>query len=30
LVHPRKGQNEIAVPGEVQRRDCHLHSRHRR
>ena len=30
LVHPTKGQNEIAVPGDVQRRDCHLHSRHRR
>src|SRR5882672_11578490 len=30
LVHPTKGQNEIAVPSDVQRRDCHLHSRHRR
>src|SRR2546425_7350834 len=30
LVHPTKGQNEIAVPGDVQRRNCHLHSRDRR
>src|SRR5260370_42403301 len=30
LVHPTKAQNEIAVPRYVQRRDCHLHSRHRR
>jgi len=30
LVYPTKGQNEIAVPGDVNRRDCHLHSRHRR
>jgi hypothetical protein len=30
LVHPTKGQNEIAVPGDVQRRDGHMRSRHRR
>src|SRR5260370_24990453 len=30
LVHPTKGQSEIAVPGDVQRRDCHLQSGHRR
>ena len=30
LVHPTKGQNEIAVPGDVQRRDGHLHPRNRR
>ncbi len=28
LVHPTKGQNEIAVPGDVKRRDRHLQSRH--